>query len=89
MLEFLKAEFRDETFVEESKSRMPRFVCVAAPRVGRTVLPRGVARFCELRGLMAAATAEIKADLVGGTGEGLLGFIQLLGDFKQLILCVY
>ena len=38
---------------------------------------------------MAAATAEIKADLVGGTGEGLLGFIQLLGDFKQLILCVY
>lgn len=38
---------------------------------------------------MAAATAEIKADLVGGTSEGLLGFIQLLGDFKQLILCVY
>ena len=83
MSEFLKAEFRgDETFVEQSESRVPRFVCVAAPRVGRIVLLRRVARLCELRGLIAVAAAEMKADLVGGTGEGLLGFFKLFGGFE-------
>lgn len=90
MSEFLKAEFRgDETFVEQRESRVPRFVCVAAPRVGRIVLVHCVARLCELRGLVAAAAAEMKADLVGSTGEGLLSFVKLFGGFEQLILCVY
>ena len=53
------------------------------------MLLRGVARFCELRGLTTVATVEMKTDLVGGTSEGFLDLLQLLGNFKQLILCVY
>ncbi len=54
------------------------------------MLLRCVARFCELRGFVAAAAAatEMDADLVCGTSEGLLGFVKLFGDFEKLTLCI-
>lgn len=68
---------------------MPLFVCVAAPRVGRIVLLRCVAKFYELRGLAVAIAAEMEADLIGGTCKGLLGLAKLFSNFEQLVLCVY
>jgi len=52
------------------------------------VILRHVAKFCELRGLIVAAAAEMEADLVGGICEGLLGGAKLFGSFEQLVLCI-
>jgi hypothetical protein len=68
---------------------VPLIVCVAAPRVEHIVILRCVAGFCELRELIAAAGAEMEADLVGGVCQGVLGCAKLSGGFEQLVLCVY
>lgn len=68
-------------------SRVPLFVCAVALRVGRIVILHCVARFCEPRGLVAAAKS-METDLVCGICKDLLGYVELSGDFEQLVLRV-